>query len=207
MLQNFVENLNMEMTLIFVIDKIMYEKYNMKYLLENLFENLVKTVLVDSSDFSTSCSQILACKEFLDTDVPVVVTNCTQYLEWDSNSFLYSLANPMVDAGVLTFQNTHPRYAYVGMDKRGWVTRSELYKPFSLTACAGVFYWKKSKDLLKYCSLVVAKGRDVQNKYGVALAMDEAIKDGKRIKSYECRRMWELSTPKDLEYFHMVQQS
>lgn len=207
MLQNLVENLNMTTQLIFVLSREMYEKHNMKYFLETLSTDPIKLVLVDKVEKTEMkfCAQILASKGVVDLNQPVIVTSCSQFLEWDSNSFLYSLANPLVDAGLLTFQNTHPRYAYVSLDERGWVTGCELFKPISSHACAGIFYWKNAFDLYKYCAIVVTKGIDTFDKFSVILAYREAVKDGKRIKNYQCRRMWELSTPTDLDYFHMVQ--
>ncbi|KAJ3349654.1 hypothetical protein HDU91_006365 [Kappamyces sp. JEL0680] len=207
MLQNLVNNLNMNAFFIFVVTKTMYTKYTMKYLLETLSTNPVKIVVIDDEKYPgmPMCAQILMCKDALDPEIPVIVTSCTQLLEWDSNSFLYSLANPMVDAGVLTFQNRHPRFSFVSLDNRGWITDCKMNQPFSNNACAGIFYWKRVFDLIKYSSLVVSKGQDSLNKYGPLLAMKEALKEGKKIKNYECRRMWELSTPNDLSYFHLVQ--
>lgn len=204
MMQTLVENLNMKAQFVFLVSKAMYEKYNLKYFLESLVENKCKIVVPEIHP-TTTCAQILACRDEINLDEPVIVTSCSQFLEWDSNAFLYSLANPVVDGGILTFQNSHPRYAYINLDNRGWVTGAELHKSISSNACAGIFHWKKAFDLFKYASIVVTKGIDSGDKFGVILAYAEAVKDGKRIKNYQCRRMWELSTPKDLDYFHMIQ--
>ena len=191
---------------IFMVSRKMHDKYNLKFFLESIVDGDSKIVVFEEdSDPQTLCAQILASRDVIDPDAAVIVTACSQFIEWDSNAFLYSLANPAIEGGVLTFQNTHPRYAYVNLDRRGWVTGAELHKSITNNACAGIFHWKKAKDLLKYASVVVTKGIDTKDKYGVILAYNEALKDGRRIKNYQCRRMWELSTPKDLEYFHMIQ--
>jgi hypothetical protein len=160
MMQNLVENLNMKAQFVFVVSMAMYDKYNLKYFLETLVDGSCKIVLFDDEKepVNTLCAQVLACRDAINGDEPVIVTSCSQFLEWDSNAFLYSLANPVVDGGILTFQNSHPRYAYIDANERGWITRAELHKSISSHACAGIFHWKKARDLFKYAAVVVTKG-------------------------------------------------
>ncbi|KAI8914580.1 hypothetical protein EDD86DRAFT_244766 [Gorgonomyces haynaldii] len=204
MLQNMVQNLNMSADFIFVVSHEMCEKYKLKYFLESLDENSKSKIVFFEGKTPTVGAQVLACADVLDPNEPVIVTSCSQYLEWDSNAFLYALANPSVDGGVLTFQNQHPRYAFVSLDERGWIVDADLHKPISLNACAGIFHFKKAKHLIKYTSTAVARGLDTVDRFGIVYAFREAVKDGKKIRNYQCRRMWELSSPKDVDYFHMV---
>jgi hypothetical protein len=147
---------------------------------------------------------MLHCKDYIDLCSPVLVTSCTQLLEWDPNTFLYALANPKVDGGILTFQNSHPRYSYVSLDEFGWISNTAMKKPISTHASAGVFYWKRAFDLIKYSAVVVAKELDTANKNSLILTYQEAIKEHRHFKAFECRRMWELSTPEDLNYFYLA---
>jgi len=206
MIQACIKNLNINAQLIFVVSKKCFDRYQLKYLLETLSEDVVKIVVADTDANPNigQCCQILLCKDYLDLEKPVLVAQCTQLLEWDSNTFLYSLANPAVDGGVLTFLNSHPRYSYVNMNENGWIVEADMKKPISTNALAGVFYWKRGFDLIKYSALVVAKGKDSLEKYASILAIDECIRDGLRFKSIKCRRMWEWSNPNDLDYYLMV---
>lgn len=208
MIHKFIENLNMNAHFVFIVSKEYFERYQLKHLLETLTENPVKIVVVNDHPKGSTppgkCEQILLCKDYLDLGSPVIVTSCTQLLEWDPNTFLYSLANPKIDGGILTFQNTHPRYSYVSLDEFGWIANTAMNKPISANASAGVFYWKRAFDLIKYSAVVVAKNLDSENKFSLILTFQEAIRDGLVFKPFECRRMWELSTPKDLDYYHVA---
>lgn len=206
MIQKFVENLNLNSILLFIVSKDYYHRYQLQYLLETLSENTVKIVVLDTDNANNYGKnyQILQCKEYIDLDKPVLIASCTQLLEWDSNAFLYSLANPAVNGGILTFQNAHPRYSYVNLDSSGWVFDVAIKKPISTIATAGVYYWKRGFNLIKYSAIAVAKNMDSNNKQGFLLAFQEGVNEGMRIKSFQCHRMWELSTPKDLDYFHLV---
>jgi hypothetical protein len=148
----------------------MYHRYHMKTFLESITNNRPNIVLLAKGEDVTICSQVLAAKTFIDLSKPVVVTSCTQVLEWDANSFLYSLANPVVDGGLVTFQNTHPRYWYLDSTDEGWVSDCEKGKQITTNASAGVFYWKRAHDLFKYASIALVKGKDTVDKFGVLMA-------------------------------------
>ena len=190
---------------IFIVSKKYFQLYQLKYLLETLSENPVKIVVTENSQTPMGkCEQMLHCRDYLDLSSPVLVASCTQVMEWDPNTFLYSLANPKVDGGILTFQNSHPRYSYVDLDESGWIANVAMNKPISTNASTGVFYWKRAIDLIKYSALVVAKKLDSNSKQTLLTAYQEAIKEGLLFKKFECRRMWELVTPKDLDYFYVA---
>ena len=195
----------MNSLIIFIVAKEDYDRYQLKYLLETLSENVIKIVIVDTHKAKVfgKCLQILQCKDYIDLAKPVIVASYTQLFEWDANAFLYSLANPAVHGGILTFKNVHPRYSYIDVDEDGWIVNVAVKKPISTTAAAGIYYWKRGFDLIKYSAVVVAKNDDSSNKNGIILAFQEGIKGGMQVKPFSCRRVWELSTPRDLDFFHM----
>ena len=41
----------------------------------------------------------------------------------------------------------------------------------------------------------------VNNEFYVCPVFNEAIKDGKKIKTYNIEKMWGLGTPEDLKYY------
>ncbi|MBT3748603.1 MAG: hypothetical protein HOG34_06420, partial [Bacteroidetes bacterium] len=42
-------------------------------------------------------------------DEPLVMANSDQFVEWDSNEFMYSMIADNIDGGMLTFEATHPK--------------------------------------------------------------------------------------------------
>ena len=95
MIQVVVENLNIDAKHIFIVQKEHYEKYNLKYLLNLITNNNCEIVQVDSMT-EGACTTLLA-KKYIDNDEPLMIANSDQFVEWDSNEFMYSMVADNVD--------------------------------------------------------------------------------------------------------------
>ena len=89
MIQVVVDNLNIDATFIYVVQKSHREKYNLDTLL-NLITPNCKIVEVDGLTEGAACTTLLA-KEYIDSDAPLLMANSDQFLEWDSNEFMYKM--------------------------------------------------------------------------------------------------------------------
>ena len=116
-----VENLNIDAKHIFIVQKEHYEKYNLKYLLNLITDNNCEIVQVDGITEGAACTTLLA-KELIDNDEPLVMANSDQFLEWDSNEFMYSMVADDVDGGIVSFEATHPKWSFakLGDDVMGY---------------------------------------------------------------------------------------
>lgn len=199
MIQVVVENLNIEANYIFIVQKEHYEKYNLKYLL-NLVAPGCKIVQVEGLTEGAACTTLLA-KEFIDNDLPLVMANSDQFVEWDSNNVMYSFTAEGIDGGILTFKSTHPKWSYAKLDDDGFVSEVAEKKPISDNATVGIYYWKKGSDYVKYAEQMIAKDIRVNNEFYVCPVFNEAIEDGKKIRVKEIQQMWGIGTPEDLHYF------
>ena len=115
MIQVVVDNLNIEATYIYVVQKEHRAKYNLDTLL-NLITPGCKIVEVDGVTEGAACTTLLA-KEFIDNDEPLVMANSDQFVEWDSNEFMYKMIEQKVDGGILTFTATHPKWSFAKVDE------------------------------------------------------------------------------------------
>jgi len=199
MIQLVVENLNVEANYIFVVQKEHYESYNLKYLL-NLIAPDCKIVIVDSLTEGAACTTLLA-EEFIDNDEHLLITNSDQFIEWDSNQFLYSMVADEIDGGILTFKATHPKWSFCKLDDHGFVCEVAEKKPISDIANVGLYYWKHGSDYVKYTKQMIEKDIRTNGEFYVAPSYNEAIADGKKIKNFNVDKMWGLGTPEDLELF------
>ena len=199
MIQVVVENLNIDAKHIFVVQKEHYEQYNLKHLL-GLISPGCEVVQVDGMTEGAACTTLLA-KEFIDNDEPLLYANSDQYLDWDSNEFMYSMIADEVDGGMLTFTATHPKWSFAKLDEDGFVSEVAEKKPISNKATVGVYYWSKGSDYVKYAEQMIAKDRRVNNEFYVCPVFNEAIEDKKKIKMFDIDKMWGLGTPEDLEVF------
>ncbi|MAH43783.1 hypothetical protein CL614_08765 [archaeon] len=200
MIQVVVENLNIDAKHIFIVQKEHYEKYNLKYLLNLITNNNCEIVQVDGITEGAACTTLLA-KQFIDNDEPLVMVNSDQFVEWDSNEFMYSMTADDVDGGILSFEATHPKWSFAKLNDDGFVSEVAEKKPISNIATVGVYYWKKGSDYVKYAEQMIDKDIRTNNEFYVCPVFNEAIGDDKKVKVFPIDKMWGLGTPEDLERY------
>lgn len=199
MIQVVTENLNINAHFIYLVQKSHYDKYNLKYLL-NLITPNCSIVQVDGVTEGAACTTLLA-KEFIDNDKHLLIANSDQFIEWNSNNFYYTASGDNIDGSILTFEASHPKWSFVKLDKDGYVTELAEKKPISTIATVGIYYWTKGSEYVKYAEQMIDKDIRVNGEFYVAPVYNEAIADGKKIRTYNIEKMWGLGTPEDLNKF------
>lgn len=199
MVQRVVENLNIDAKHIFIVQRDHYEKYSLKHTL-NLISPNCEIVKVDGLTEGAACTTLLA-KQFIDNDQPLVLANSDQYVEWDSNQFMYSCMADDIDGSILAFKSTHPKWSYAKLNEQGFVVEVAEKKPISNNATVGIYFWKKGRDYVKCAESMITKNIRVNNEFYVCPVYNEALAIGARIKTFNIEKMWGLGTPEDLDTF------
>ncbi len=199
MIQLVVENLNIKANYVYVVQKEHREKYNLDTLL-NLITPGCKIVEVNGITEGAACTALLA-KEYIDKDTPLFFANSDQFVEWDSNEFLYKMNETNADGGIVSFRATHPKWSFAKVDEQGLVTEVAEKNPISDIATVGYYYWKKGSDFVKYAEQMIEKNIRVNNEFYVCPVFNQAIKGGLQIRTFNADGMWGLGTPEDLDYY------
>lgn len=199
MIQLVTENLGLDANYIYVAQKEHREKYNLDTML-NLISPGCKIIEVDGITEGAACTALLA-KEFIDNDDPLFFANSDQYVDWNPVEFMYEMQERNADGGIVTFKATHPKWSFAKVDDNGLVTEVAEKNPISDNATVGYYYWKHGSDFVKYAEQMIKKDIRVNNEFYVCPVFNEAIEDGKQIRTHEARGMWGLGTPEDLEYY------
>ena len=114
---------------------------------------------------------------------------------------MYSMAADEVDGGILTFEATHPKWSFAKLNEEGFVSEVAEKKPISNSATCGIYYWRQGKDYVKYAERMIQNNTRVNNEFYVCPVFNEAIQDGKIIKTFPANEMWGIGTPEDLKRF------
>jgi dTDP-glucose pyrophosphorylase len=199
MIQLVVENLGFEANYIYVVRKEHYDKYNLKSLL-NLITPNCKIIQVDNVTEGAACTTLLA-KEFIDSDQPLIIANSDQFIEWNPVDFYYKMIETKADAGILTFNSTHPKFSYVRLDELENVIEVAEKVVISNVATVGVYYSKKGSDYVKYAEQMIKKNIRTNNEFYTAPVFQEFILDKKKIKTFNVNKMWSLGDPESLETY------
>tara|TARA_R110000772_G_scaffold17056_1_gene47854 strand:+ start:859 stop:2214 length:1356 start_codon:yes stop_codon:yes gene_type:complete len=199
MIQVVVENLNIKANYIYVVQKSHREKYNLDALL-SLITPGCKIVETEGMTEGAACTALLA-KEHINSDAPLFFANSDQFVEWDSNEFMYKMNETDADGGIVSFTATHPKWSFAKVNEQGLVTEVAEKKPISNIATVGYYYWKHGSDFVKYSEQMIDKNVRVNNEFYVCPVFNEAIGDNKQIRTFNVDGMWGLGTPEDLDYY------
>jgi HAD superfamily hydrolase (TIGR01509 family) len=199
MIQVVVENLNIDANYIYVVQKSHREKYNLDTML-NLITPGCKIVEVDGLTEGAACTALLA-KDFINNDSPLFFANSDQFVEWDSNEFMYKMQESNCDGGIVTFKATHPKWSFARIDDNGFVTEVAEKNPISDNATVGYYYWKHGSDFVKFAEQMIERNIRVNNEFYVCPVFNQAIEDCKKIRIFESEKMWGLGTPEDLKFY------
>jgi HAD superfamily hydrolase (TIGR01509 family) len=199
MIQWVVDNLNVDAKYIFIVQKGHYEQYNLKDTINNFCPNN-KIIQIEGVTEGAAITTLLA-KEYINNNDPLIIANSDQFVEWDSDDFMYHCGASDLDANILTFKSTHPKWSFAKLNEFGYVTEVAEKKPISDVATVGVYYWRRGSDYVKYAEQMINKNIRVNNEFYVCPVFNEAIQDGKKVRTYNIEKMWGLGTPEDLEYF------
>lgn len=199
MIQVVTDNLNIKANFIYVVQKEHRERYNLDTLLD-LITPGCKIVETDGLTEGAACTALLA-KDYIDNDAPLFFANSDQFVEWDSNEFLYKMNETEADGGIVTFRATHPKWSFAKLNEEGLVTEVAEKNPISDIATVGYYYWKKGSDFVKYAEEMIEKDIRVNGEFYVCPVFNQAIEDGKEIRTFDIPKMWGLGTPEDLKYF------
>ncbi|WP_133131029.1 HAD-IA family hydrolase [Legionella yabuuchiae] len=199
MIQLVVENLNVSANFIFVVRRDHYKTYNLESMLKIIAPGC-KIILTDGVTEGACCSTLLA-EQYIDNDSPLLIANSDQYIEWESGAFFHAMNAPHIDGGILTFESKHPKWSYIRLDEYGNVSLLREKEVISNQATAGIYYWTRGCDYVRYAKEMIAKNIRVNNEFYVAPVYNEAIANGLKFKSYAVDKMWGLGTPEDLQHF------
>lgn len=199
MIQRVVENINVDGKFIFIVQKEHLETYNMQYLL-NLIAPGCEIISVEGPGGGAATS-VLQAKHTFNDDFPIAIINSDQVIDWNSNEFFYAMAADECEGGIVTFESTHPQWSFVRQGDNGFVAEVAEKKPISNIATAGVYYFRRGKDFIKYAEQMIAKNLKTLGEFYVCPVYNEYIRDSKQIRIFPVKRVWSFSTPKDVEHF------
>ena len=176
MIQTVVDNLNIEARHIFIVQKTHCEQYNLKSMLSTICPDS-EVVVVDGVTEGAACTTLLA-KEFIDNDEPLLMANSDQFVEWDSNQFMYSMIADTIDAGMATFKSSHPKWSYAKLNDDGFVCEVAEKNPISDIATVGIYYWQRGSDYVKYAERMIEK--DIRMSFMFVLSLTRLLPTTKK---------------------------
>lgn len=157
-------------------------------------------LVVDKVTEGAACTVLLA-KDLINNETPLLIANSDQYIEFDAAEFVHSFHQSGADGKISTFDGSrNPKWSYAAV-KDGFVTEVREKDPFSDHATTGVYLWKRGSDFVRFAEQMISKNIRVNNEFYTVPVYNEAIAAELKVTISDCKMMWGLGVPEDLEYF------
>lgn len=147
LIEHSVESLGISGRYIFITRKYDNGEYNKKLslILKKLDPDCIE---IQIDKVTSGCSETcLYAKEFVNNDDELIITNCDQLMNWDSNSFIEMVSNTLVDGAVVLFKSKDPKNSFAEIEDEKVVNIIEK-TPISDNALVGIHYWKRGSDFV-----------------------------------------------------------
>lgn len=144
-------------------------------------------------------------EKYVDSNEPLICTNCDQYTPWNNEKFL-EMTKTGIDAIVTVYDhgdivlNESSPYSFVKLGEDGYATEFAEKFAISENSLNGIHYWKKGKDFFDSVKCLLEDDTVLQEKY-ISLTFQYLIKQRKKIGTYRMKNgeFYALGTPSEVE--------
>ena len=99
------------------------------------------------------------------------------------------------------FNAVHPKWSFVKINSRGFITEVAEKRPISNIATCGIYWYRKGSDFVKYAEQMIEKDIRVNGEFYIAPVFNELLEDNKALIPFYVHKMWGLGTPEDLRSY------
>ncbi len=204
MIQHSIENLSSikkQKNFIFVIREEDVTKFHLDSILKLLVPES-KTIVVRKETKGIVCSALMAI-DIINKDKELVISNVDQIIDYDISEILDDFRSRDLDAGVITFEEIHPRWSFVRHDENGNIIEVSEKRPISKDAIAGFFYFKNGQTFIDAAFKYLKRGQDIDGKFYLAPVLNELVLENKKIGSYKIpnEKYFTFYSPKKIKEF------
>ena len=155
---------------------------------------------------------ILKAKEIIEPDRPIIISYCDFYMHWDYIQFKKEVISRNCDGSMPCYSGFHPHlipeknlYGSCKVDEQdNLIEIKEKYswnknKKLDINS-PGVFFFKNSTILTKYCQQLVDENININNEYYMSLPFNFLVQDDLKVWCpSNVHSFCQWGTPEDLE--------
>lgn len=158
-----------------------------------------EVVIVDGITEGAACTVLLA-RSMIDSDEPLMIANCDQYIDADIDAYLDSLGE--ADGLIMTMWADDPKWSFVRRDEVGRVVEVVEKEVVSDEATVGIYNYRRGADFVAGAEAMIAADIRVNGEFYVAPVYGELIRRGGEVRCFGIGRagagMYGIGTPQDL---------
>jgi len=154
-------------------------RFHLSQIASLLSPSCVITKISDETKGSGCTALLGACK--VDPESELLFISANELVDVDFNEMLDDFRKRDLDGGTLIFKSLHPRYSFVSLDEKNFVTYAAQREPISSNATAGIFWFKKAGDFVEAIKQLILKDIHVDGSFFIAPTFNELILRHKRV--------------------------
>ena len=202
MFQAAIENLNIEGDYFFIV-RPEHEERVWDVTSSFMYPNRRRVCIANENDKGAAAA-CLRIEPRLQPDEPLIITNCDQIIDWNSEDFLHYCVDTRCDGCVPTFKADSPTHSYAAtnsapLDHLVKVIAEKVV--ISDNALCGVHYWRSTEMAMCSFAASLRYKPHYNGDYYIAPTYNELIKLGNRILIYPTKGMTILGTPDKLKEY------
>lgn len=206
LIEHTLSTLNLEGHYIFVTRDFGNDDYNkqLSSLLKELCPNS-KEICV-SEPTSGSVETCLKAIQFIDNDEDLIITNCDQRTEWDSQKFIDHIKNTKTDGCLVTYTSNNPKNSFAKVDEYGNIEEVAEKNPISDIALIGLHYWTRGSDFVSSAKKLMNFSKNNKKEPYISETYNYLIKENKKINIFHLKNneYISLGTPNDLAKYQGI---
>ena len=167
------------------------------------FANLAAThpcscVPVNAITEGAACTALLA-RQHLENDAPLLIANSDQLVDIDVAEFVRDAQRRSLDASILVFRATHPKYSFARVEGDRVVETREK-QPISDLATVGLYYFARGREFVAAADAMIAANDRFNGEFYICPSYNYLIARGGRVGVFEIAptAMHGLGTPEEL---------
>ncbi len=148
---------------------------------------------------------VLTARRVLNPDLPLLIANCDQIVDFDCQTFLMDSIDRSLDGSILCFRDPKKdkKWSFAKTNKDGLVTEVQEKVPISDLATVGLYYFQYARNYVDAALDMIVANERVNNEFYVCPVYNYAIAHGGRYGVYKIPQsaMHGIGTPEDLSTF------
>ena len=185
---------------IFICQEAHEQEFGLKKYLEQIAPGC-DVKLINGVTDGAACT-VLAAIDLIDSDQPLVIANCDQYVKASMDDYLKSWREGGAHGYIMTMRSSEDKWSYVRLDEMGMVVDVVEKVVVSDEATVGIYNFKKGNDFIVAAQSMIARDIRVNGEFYVAPVYNMLIESGYKVGVYNIGGcddgMFGLGTPDDL---------
>jgi len=199
MIAKAIKSLNLDGDYHFVI-----AKNNFTDLVKETILGIVPASKFTEIDYITEGPAVSAMlfKKQINNNNELVIANCDQIMEWNSNNFLHNVR--LYDGAVVTYHTDTEKNSYARLDSDGFVVEIREKEVISNVSLNGIHYWKKGSHFVESVEkMIEMQDRAPNGEFYIGPSYNYMIRKGLKIGIYHIPNAQHhpVGVPEDLEKY------